>query len=194
MKALRAFALSVITALLLASPALAQQITVYSSGSVAVGQTRQLTAYVPLSPNTVTWSVNGVPGGDATVGTVSANGLYQAPAVVPMANAVSVRATSTSDVSKSGAVTIAVTQPPVQLWSISPTSVPAGAYSIRINGANITQSSVVYAGDTALKTTVTSSTGATATGTTAADMVGKKLNITVRNPGLGGTMPQGAVC
>ena len=188
MKAFRAFALNLIAALLLATPALAQQITVYSSGSVAVGQTRQLTAYVPLSPNTVTWSVNGLPGGDATVGTVSATGLYQAPAVVPMANAVTVRATSTADASKSGAVTITVTQPPVQLWSISPTFVPAGAYSIRINGANITSSSVVYAGDTALKTTVTSSTSATANGTAAADMVGKKLNITVRNPGLGGTI------
>ena len=35
--------------------ALAQEITVYSAGNVTVGQTRQLTGYVPLSPNGVSW-------------------------------------------------------------------------------------------------------------------------------------------
>ena len=45
----------------------AQTITVYSAGAVPVGQTRQLTAYVQLSPNSVAWLVNGVPGGSATL-------------------------------------------------------------------------------------------------------------------------------
>ena len=67
-----------IAAALTAPAVLAQQITVYSSGSVAIG-TRQLTAYVPLVVNTVTWSVNGVLGGNSTYGTVSTTGLYQAP-------------------------------------------------------------------------------------------------------------------
>ena len=67
------------------SAAAGQQITVYSSDSVAIGQTRQLTAYVPLVVNTVTWSVNGMTGGSTTYGTVSAMGLYTAPAVVPAA-------------------------------------------------------------------------------------------------------------
>src|SRR5690349_6271210 len=84
--------------------AAAQQITVYSSGSVALGDSRQLTAYVPLSPNTVVWSVNGVAGGYATYGTVSANGLYQTPAVIPASNVVTVRATSTAYPNKSDAV------------------------------------------------------------------------------------------
>lgn len=64
----------------------AQSITVYSSGTLARGATRQLSAYVPLSPNGVTWSVNGVTGGDPTNGTVSATGLYQAPAQIPQNN------------------------------------------------------------------------------------------------------------
>ena len=81
----------------LARPALlfctarAQNITVYSSGTVERGTTRQLSAYVPLSPNTVTWAVNGVTGGDATFGTVSPTGLYQAPAIIPANNIVAVR-------------------------------------------------------------------------------------------------------
>src|SRR5262245_41813489 len=98
---------SVLAALALsAGAASAQQITVYSSGSVAIGETRQLTAYVPLSPNTVTWTVNGVPGGDSTYGTVSTSGLYRAPASVPQNNVVSVRATSTAYPNKSDAATI----------------------------------------------------------------------------------------
>ena len=38
--------LSILTAL--AAAAFGQQITVYSSGSIAIGDSRQLTAYVPL--------------------------------------------------------------------------------------------------------------------------------------------------
>src|SRR5450631_2977224 len=100
-----------------------QQTTVYSSGSLAIGTSKQLTAYVPLAVNTVNWSVNGVIGGNSTYGTVSTSGLYQAPATVPAANAVSVQATSTADSSKFGMITITITQPPVQLWSTSPVSV-----------------------------------------------------------------------
>jgi len=40
-------------AALVAASALGQQIMVYSSGSLAIGQTRSLTAYVPLPVNTV---------------------------------------------------------------------------------------------------------------------------------------------
>src|SRR3954464_148640 len=83
-----------------AAAAGAQQITVYSSGSLAIGDSRQLTAYVPLSPNTVTWSVNGVTGGNSTYGTVSTTGLYKAPLTVPAQNAVTVQATSTAYPSK----------------------------------------------------------------------------------------------
>mgnify|MGYP003453178110 CR=1 FL=1 len=71
--------------LLSAFSAGAQTITVYSSVNLPVGSTRQLTAYVPLSPNTVVWRVNGVVGGNSSIGTVSATGLYTAPAAVQVA-------------------------------------------------------------------------------------------------------------
>ena len=70
---------------LLAATAHAGNITVYSSGFVTAGDSRKLTAYVPLSPDTVIWSVNGIPGGDSTFGTVSSNGLYHAPSTIPAA-------------------------------------------------------------------------------------------------------------
>ena len=107
---------------------------------------------------------------------------------VPAANAVSVQATSTADRSKFGTVTITVTQPPVQLWSTSPTSVPVGPFTISLNGANFGANSVVNFGGTALATTLLSPTGLKATGTATAAQVGTKVPITVTNSGLGGTI------
>lgn len=165
----------------------AQNITVYSSGNVTVGASRQLTAYVPLSPNTVTWSVNGVTGGNTTVGTVSGSGLYQAPAVIPASNTVSVRATSTAYPARSHAVSLTITQPPVQLWSTSPRSVPVGPFSISLNGSNFTPASVVRFGDVALPTTFVSATRLTAAGTALPEQSGKNVAVRVVNGGVGGT-------
>jgi len=126
----------ILLTMLLAPVAVGQQITGYSSGNLAIGQTTQLTAYVPLVVNTVNWSVNGMAGGNSTYGTVSQTGVYTAPTVVPMNSAVTVQATSTADSTKFGAVTITITQPAVQLWSTSPTAVPVGPFTISLNGAN----------------------------------------------------------
>src|SRR6266849_3025285 len=54
------------------------------TASVFLGVTRQFTANVTNTPNTaVNWAVNGVPGGNSTVGTISAAGLYTAPQNLP---------------------------------------------------------------------------------------------------------------
>lgn len=169
----------------------AQNITVYSSGNVARGGARQLSAYVPLSPNTITWSVNGVAGGDATFGTVSSAGLYQAPAVIPAGNVVAVRATSTAYPAQSGEVALTITQPQVQLWSVSPSSVPAGNFTISLNGSNFTAGSVVQVGGVAVPTTFVSSTRLGATGVTTAAQAGTSVSIKVVNTGIGATTSSG---
>ncbi|MEO6243945.1 MAG: DUF1800 family protein [Opitutaceae bacterium] len=179
--------LGALAAILGIAAAHAQQITVYSSGSVTVGSSRQLTAYVPLSPNTVIWSVNGVAGGDSTYGTVSSSGLYRAPAVIPAANSIAVRATSTAYPGKSNAATLTITQPPVQLWSISPKTVPPGPFTISLNGANFHAGSVVNFGDVPLTTTLVSATGLKASGTALHAQAGTSVPIMVVNTGLGGT-------
>ena len=93
---------ALVAAIALASPcALAQnQVTVTispTSVSIPVGGDRQFTATVSGSSNrAVTWAVNGVAGGNPTVGTISATGLYHAPAAPPVGYAVTVRATGES--------------------------------------------------------------------------------------------------
>src|SRR5580704_2444642 len=53
------------------------------SNTVRVNQTLQLNSKYLASGQQVVFSVNGIPGGNAEVGTVSNTGVYTAPAVVP---------------------------------------------------------------------------------------------------------------
>ncbi len=96
------------------------------SENVAVSTQQQYTATVTGNSNTsVTWQVNGVVGGNSTVGTISTTGLFQAPATIPTPATVTITAVSNADNTTSGsaqativpvgdAVNVAVTtNPPV---------------------------------------------------------------------------------
>src|ERR1700726_2859243 len=52
-----------------------------TGNNLRVTQTMQFKTEAP-----VIWSVNGIPGGNAEVGTISSKGLYTAPAIVPLPN------------------------------------------------------------------------------------------------------------
>lgn len=54
------------------------------SAIVLLGTSVQFIPSVAGSSNALTWSVNGIPNGNATVGTISATGLYTAPVVRPV--------------------------------------------------------------------------------------------------------------
>ncbi len=80
--------------------------------TLQVGTSAQLTATVTNGPPDVTWSVNGVAGGNATVGTVSSSGLYRAPDGVPPGGSATVRATSTGTPSAFAEVVIGIEPAP----------------------------------------------------------------------------------
>ena len=80
-----------------------------SPASLTVGSTYQFNATVSNTTNTaVTWAVSGVNGGDTTVGTISATGLYTAPSLVPSPATVSITATSQADETKSASATLTI--------------------------------------------------------------------------------------
>jgi len=82
-----------------------------ASASVRVNRTHQFTATVQnATNNSVVWKVNGMTGGNATVGTISTSGLYRAPSSVPSPAVVTVSATSAADPSKSAAASVTVTR------------------------------------------------------------------------------------
>jgi len=80
-----------------------------TNASLTVNSTQQFTATVTgVSDTSVTWSVNGVVGGNNTVGTISTSGLYTAPASVPNPAAVTVTATSVAQPARSASATVTI--------------------------------------------------------------------------------------
>jgi len=78
--------------------------------SVLLGNQATFTATVTNTGDTaVSWSVNGVPGGNATLGTITSAGMYTAPLDTPSPATVQVTATSHADATKSGTGTLAIT-------------------------------------------------------------------------------------
>src|SRR5215469_10779809 len=78
-----------------------------TSASLAPNATQQFTDTVSGSSNTsVTWSVDGVVGGNSTTGTISTSGLYTAP---PTTGSHTVKATSAADTTKSASASVMVT-------------------------------------------------------------------------------------
>ena len=77
----------------------------------ASGMQTFMAAVTNTSTTTVTWSVNGVNGGNSTVGMISAAGVYTAPASIPSPATVTVKATSTADTTKSASAQVTVVMP-----------------------------------------------------------------------------------
>lgn len=107
-----------------------------ANSTVETGATKQFGAYVPIIPNTITWWVNNKQGGDATCGTISPPGLYQAPAKAPTNSVLTIKAQSTAYPSSFKTTTLTVIRPYPWLWSVSPSSLQVGNYSVSFNGSN----------------------------------------------------------
>jgi hypothetical protein len=80
-----------------------------TGGSVLLGSSQAFTAVVTNTSDTsVTWSVNGVPGGTAPTGTISNAGTYTAPADLPSQTTIQIVATSQADPTKSAAAQLTI--------------------------------------------------------------------------------------
>jgi hypothetical protein len=156
------------------------------SATVAVGQQQQFTATVTGTSNTgVTWQVNNVTSGNATVGTISTNGLYIAPNSVPNPATVTVKAVSNADSSKSAPASVTITTSSSSTVTVSPNPAsvevfqtqqfsatingqPSSAVTWQVNGVTGgstttgTISAGLYHAPNAVPTTSTSSGGSVA--------------------------------
>ena len=161
----------------------AGSIAVYpGNASIETGSSRQYSAYVPISPNTVTWMVNDVPGGNSTFGTVSPTGLYVAPASAPANNLVIIKVQSTAYPASVGTATLKITRPYPWLWSVYPSSLVVGNFQVSLNGSNFAPDSIATANGMDFTTTYVSPTKLTVSG--AASQAGT-LAFAVRQPGNG---------
>jgi serine protease len=80
-----------------------------ADASLNAGGTEAFSATVTNTSNTaVTWKVGAAVGGDSSVGTITASGLYRAPSVVSSPLVVTVTAVSAADASRSGSVQLTI--------------------------------------------------------------------------------------
>jgi uncharacterized protein (DUF1800 family) len=144
------------------------------------GMQLRFVSYVIGSINQqVTWSVDGVVGGNERVGFVLPDGTYTAPAVPPV-TPVAVTATSVAYPSASAAVIVTVFNPLPVIASVAPTSVAPGPFTITVDGTGFVPTSVVKFGGAALATTFHSPGRLTAAGT-ARVVAGGLVAVTVSN-------------
>src|ERR1700730_16723169 len=92
-------------------PAPSMSLTITPSrASVVLGATQTFVAAVTNASDTgVTWSVNGVVGGSATTGTISAAGVFTAPPDLPASTDAQITATSVADATKSATAAATIT-------------------------------------------------------------------------------------
>ena len=145
------------------------------------GDTQQFVAIALNTPNhAVTWSVNGISGGNASVGTVDATGLYTAPLPAPAPNVVKVTATSVADPTASQFASTTLFNPIAQVYLFAPaTLTPNTAFNLTVTGNKFISGAQVMFGATAMNTTFVDSSHLTVTGTAPAAGV---LALTVVNP------------
>ena len=95
--------------------AAAEQIAVCPATATAItgsqGQTFAADV-VNVSNTSVTWEVNGVAGGNTTVGSILENGVYYPPSTVPTPSTVTITAVSAADPSESASAQLTITPPP----------------------------------------------------------------------------------
>jgi uncharacterized protein (DUF1800 family) len=153
---------------LLAGALQAQTITITPKNPfIGVGLTQQFTASVTgLGSNNVTWSLSGMGTNNPKLGTISATGLYTAPAVPPAQNPVSVLATG-ADGKTIGLTYVLVEPSGPTLTSISPNPIPIGphlTYTVTVTGSGFQPGAQLLAGPNEISITSLTATQLIASG------------------------------
>lgn len=130
----------------------------------------------------ISWSVNGIAGGNPTVGTIDAKGLYRAPSALPNSSTARVTASVGKWVSAPAQVTLE--NPIPVLTAVSPNAISVGSFSVTVSGSNFVRGAeVIFAGNI-LQTSFKSPTQLVATGIAGQSQIGR-VEILVKNPNPG---------
>ena len=160
-------------------------ITVAGGNQVRLGSTDTFAATVTnLTNAAVTWQVNGVVGGNSTLGTINGSGVYTPPATIPTSNTETVTAVSVASPSTSGSAQVTILNPIPVITSASATPVSGTSYTLEVVGTGFVTGAQIQAGGAGITTNFVSSTDLQAavnipSGTT-------NLSVVVTNPNPGG--------
>ncbi len=144
------------------APPVSAAVTVSVSGGAQtrLGTTTHFAATVAnATSQAVTWQVNGVTGGAAATGTISASGLYTPPLTLPSPDTVTISAVSTASPTISGSLAEAVWNPvPTMTTEAATASGSSSTFLVDVRGTNFVQGAQIQIGGVALTTTFVSAT------------------------------------
>jgi uncharacterized protein (DUF1800 family) len=127
------------------------------SNAVRVTQHVQLTGLALTRGLPLSFSVNGIPGGNAQVGTISSTGLYTAPATIPAPDTVKITSTSTAyPTAPPGAVSLAIWNPVPVLATVTPSGFSEGTTTVQVNGSQFIYGAQIMWNGQAVQTTYVS--------------------------------------
>jgi uncharacterized protein (DUF1800 family) len=129
------------------------------ANTLRVNQQMQLKDNARTTGVPVIFFVNGVQGGNAEFGTIDSNGLYTAPAIVPVPNTVAITTTTAKFPNDPpGAVAIGVLNPIPALTSVTPTGLSEGTTMVTVSGSQFVYGAQIMWNGAAVPTTFVSST------------------------------------
>jgi uncharacterized protein (DUF1800 family) len=161
-------------------------VTVAGAAQTRLGGTAQFTATVTGGTSTaVTWQVNGVTGGSAASGTISASGLYTAPSALPSPSTVTISAVNAAATAPGTLVETILNPIPIVSSATATQSGTTTTYTIDVMGTGFINGAQIEIGGSPVTTTFVSSTELTATVTVAAGTTSLAVNVV--NPASGGT-------
>lgn len=150
--------------------------------SVRAASVQVFTAQVEgLSNPAVSWTVNGIAGGNTTIGRVDASGRYTAPDTLPDPPSVRIGAASVQNPNTRAELTVPLLNPLAIVTSVSPSILEEGPFSLVVRGAHFVPGAEVRLGTQTLATTYVSRSELRASGI-ASMAEGSPLPIVVFNP------------
>jgi uncharacterized protein (DUF1800 family) len=130
-----------------------------AASSIRVNQTMQMENHAAITRVALVFYVNGIEGGNEQIGTIDANGLYTAPAVVPTPNTVVITTTAVGHAEyPQGTVTLAVLNPIPVITAVAPTALTEGTSLVTVTGSQFVYGATIVWNGAAVATTYISST------------------------------------
>src|ERR1700756_938272 len=130
-----------------------------ASGTIRVNQQLQINNNGKASGVPLVFSVNGIPGGNSELGTIDSNGLYTAPAIVPIPNTITITSVATGHPDyPPGAVGLSVLNPIPILNSVTPSNFTEGITLVEVDGSQFVYGAQISWNGVAVPTTYVSGT------------------------------------
>jgi uncharacterized protein (DUF1800 family) len=130
-----------------------------AANSIRVNQQILLKSNTDAAGSLLTFSVNGVEGGNSEVGTIDNHGMYTAPAIVPVPNTVTITSVSNEHPTfPHGSLALAVLNPIPIVKTVTPTGFSEGSTTVTVDGSQFVYGAQIMWNGAPVQTTLNSST------------------------------------